>query len=526
MKKNTTTTETEDIQIRDIPIDEERPRKKRKLSPKPKKKKEPKDDIPPEVSERKRRNRNLVQVSYIFVFMFLSLAGYLVHFNLKKADEINSHVNNTKQESKQEMIIRGSILSADGEILAGTNVDEAGNETRLYPFDNVFSHVVGYASNGKSGIESASNFDLMSSHASILDQIREQNLDTKVRGDNVVLTLDSRLQKACYDALGSYNGAVVVLEPNTGKILAMVSKPDFNPNTIEGDWDSLISDSSNSSLFNRAAQGQYPPGSTFKIMTTLAYLREHPDDYQSYRYDCGGSISKDDVRITCYGGEVHGHVNLEESFVHSCNGAYAKIGMDLDDGDFRKLCEEFQFNTSLPIELPSAKSLFTLDKGASYGEEMMTAIGQGNTVASPLQMALITATVANGGSMMRPYFIDHIETYDGHMVKQNKPTVYKELMSADEAGILRGFMEKTVEEGTASALSGQSYSAAGKTGSAEYETGSGKETHSWFVGYTNVNDPELAIAVIAENGGSGSSAAVPIAKQIFDAYYNNYYSGY
>lgn len=191
--------------------------------------------------------------------MFLSLAGYLIYFNIEKRDEINSNANNTKQESKQEQIIRGSILSADGEILAGTNVDEEGNETRLYPFDNVFAHVVGYATNGKAGVEAEANFDLLSCHASILDQVRNHGLDTKVRGDNVVLTLDSKLQRACYDALGSYSGAVVVVEPDTGKILAMVSKPDFNPNTISSDWETLISDSSNSSLFNRALQGQYPP---------------------------------------------------------------------------------------------------------------------------------------------------------------------------------------------------------------------------------------------------------------------------
>lgn len=467
-----------------------------------------------------------MRVSYIFVFMFLSLAGYLVYFNVYKADEINSNANNTKQESKQEQIIRGSILSADGEILAGTNVDEEGNETRLYPFENVFAHVVGYATNGKAGVEAESNFDLLSCHASILEQVKDHALDTKVRGDSVVLTLDSRLQKACYDALGTYDGAVVVVEPDTGKILAMVSKPDFNPNTIAADWETLISDSSNSSLFNRALQGQYPPGSTFKILTTLAYLREHPDDYQSYGYDCNGSISRDDVRITCYGGEVHGHVDLESAFVYSCNGAFADIGMGLDNNAFKDICEDFLFNTELPIDLPSSKSLFSLEKGASYGEEMMTAIGQGDTVVSPLEMALIASTVANGGNMMNPYYIDHIETYDGDMVKEYKPSLYKELMSTEEAGILADFMTKTVEQGTASKLSGQSYTAAGKTGSAEYETAGGKETHSWFVGYSNVSDPDLAIAVIAENGGSGSSTAVPIAKQIFDAYYNNYYSGY
>ena len=522
MKKRNTT--TDDIQIQDIPIAEERPRKKRKPSPKPKKRVV--DDVPPEISERKRRNRQLVRVSYLFVCMFLSLAGYLMYFNIQKREDINSNAKNTKQESKEDQIIRGAILSSDGEILAGTNVDEAGNETRLYPFDNVFSHVVGYATNGKSGVESSSNFELMSCHASILEQVRDQSLDMKVRGDSVVLTLDSRLQKACYDALGSYNGAVVVIEPDTGKILAMVSKPDFNPNTIAGDWDALISDSTNSSLFNRATQGQYPPGSTFKIMTTLAYIREHPEDYKNYHYTCDGSISRGDVRITCYGGEVHGQVDLESAFVHSCNGAYANMGMELNNQDFKTLCEDFLFNTDLSFGLPSSKSLFTLENGASYGEEMMTAIGQGNTVVSPLEMAMIAATVANGGNMMKPYYIDHIETYDGDEVKKNKPSVYKELMSTEEAEVLADFMRKTVETGTASTLSGQSYTAAGKTGSAEYETGDTSGTHSWFVGYSNVQNPDLAIAVIAENGGSGSSAAVPIAKQIFDAYYNNYDSGY
>lgn len=153
----------------------------------------------------------------------------------------------------------------------------------------------------------------------------------------------------------------------------------------------------------------------------------------------------------------------------------------------------------------------------------MTAIGQGNTVASPLEMALVAASVANGGNMMKPYYIDRLETYDGDVVKEYRPSVYREVMSTEEAALLADLMTKTVEQGTAKKLSGESYTAAGKTGSAEYETGEEQGTHSWFIGYSNVNDPDLAIAVIAENGGSGSSTAVPIAKQIFDSYYYNYY---
>ena len=511
---------SDELQISEISLEEARPKKKKRKKANTAKTAKA---VSEEVTDRKERNKELVKVSYFFVCVFLSLVGYLIYFNLYQAEAINSNSYNAKQDSKESQVVRGSILSSDGQILAGTNVEVDGSEKRLYPFEHIFAHVVGYSTNGKAGVEATANFELMSSHASILKQVKEEDPDAKVRGDSIVLTQDSRLQKVCYDALGAYDGAIVVLEPKTGKILAMVSKPDFNPNTISEDWEILVNDTENSSLFNRAVQGQYPPGSTFKILTTLAYLRLHPGDYMDYRYDCPGSISKDGVTINCYNGAVHGYEDLEASFVHSCNGSFASIGMDLNNQEFKNLCESFLFNTDLPIDMPSSKSLFLLPSDASYGEEMMTAIGQGDTVASPLEMALIAATVANGGNMMKPYYLDRIETYDHELVKQYKPSVYKELMTTKEAEILTGFMEKTVTEGTASGLSGLNYTVAGKTGSAEYEAkGDTKETHSWFVGFSNVSDPDIVVAVIAENGGSGSSTAVPIAKIIFDAYHNGY----
>ena len=153
----------------------------------------------------------------------------------------------------------------------------------------------------------------------------------------------------------------------------------------------------------------------------------------------------------------------------------------------------------------------------------MTAIGQGNTLVTPMEMALVTSAVANRGVMMTPYYVDRVDTYDGDKVKQNKPSQYKEVMTAKEAAILSDFMMKTVESGTASALSGTEYTVAGKTGSAEYEMNADeKGTHSWFVGFSDVNNPDIVVSVIAEDGGTGSTVAVPIAKTIFDTYYYGY----
>lgn len=472
-----------------------------------------------EVSTDRKRNTELVIVTYVFVLMFMMLAGYLVYLNVVKKEEINTNVYNTKQDTRSDRVIRGSILTEDGTVLASTTVDEAGNEIRYYPYENVFAHVVGYASNGKAGLEAAANSNLLTSHSSLLKQIQSENSSQKVQGDNVIVTLDPKLQQAAYYALGSYKGAVVVMEPDSGKLLAMVSKPDFNPNTISSDWESMVADSSGSALLNRATQGLYPPGSTFKILTTLAYMREYKDSFEYFNYDCTGSITQGDVTISCYHGNVHGTESLKNALSRSCNTAYAYIGLEMDPGEFKKLAEKFLFNSELPINLQHSSSVFKLNRDSSYGEQMTTAIGQGDTLVTPLHMALITSSVANGGILMKPYYIDRIENSDGDIISKTKPSIYGQMMTVDEAGILTDYMKETVTGGTAVELSYSGYSAAGKTGSAEYESNGATGTHSWFVGFSNVDDPDIVVAVVAEDGGTGSSTAVPIARAIFDAYY-------
>lgn len=448
--------------------------------------------------------------------------GYIVYFNIFRASEIASSSYNARQDDLAEDTIRGTITDQDGIVLAETIVAEDGTETRSYPYGEVFAHVIGYSDEdyGKTGLESAENYDLLTSNTFFLEKLQNEFQDEKNTGDTVVTTLNAELQQAAYDALGDNKGAVVIMEASTGKILTMVSKPSYDPNQIVAQWETLNADEENSPMLNRATQGAYAPGSTFKIVTALEYMREY-SDYASYSYNCTGSITLNDTTIHCFNSTVHGLEDLRSSFANSCNASFANIGLLLDRTSYRETAEDLLFNKSLPSVLGYSKSSFAIDEDSTDAEVMMTAMGQGDTLVSPYHMALIVSAIANDGVLMEPYLVDKITTYSGTEISSNVPKSYKRLMTSDEASQLQEYMQAVVSEGTGTDLSGASYSVAGKTGTAEYSMSDGEKMHSWFVGYTNVDDPELVISVIIEGyDGDNSSRAVPIAKQILDVYYS------
>lgn len=443
------------------------------------------------------------------------MMGYIVHFNLVESQEFNQSAYNQRQDSLADRIVRGKILDQSGNVLAETKTNENNEEYRYYPYGSIFGHVVGYTSKGKTGLESVVNAELLTSNAFFVEKIKNEFQDKKNIGDNVVTTLDAKLQEAAYQSLGSSKGAVVVIEPSTGKIRAMVSKPCYDPNTITEDWE-MLNQNEEAIFLNRATQGQYAPGSTFKIVTALEYMREY-SDYSTYSYDCNGSIEGGNNTIHCYGGKKHGNVDLKDSLAYSCNTSFSNIGNMLDVEKFRSTTKELLFDTKLPSTLPCKKSHFNLGEHAGTAEKMMTAMGQGETQVSPYHMALITCAIANGGVLMEPYLVDSVTNYTGTYVKKYEPSSYKKLMSSTEASTLKEYMTGVTEYGTASVLSGRSYTTAGKTGTAEYSSDKEKD-HSWFVGISNVENPDLVVSVVIESS-DGTSKAVNVAKEIFDAYY-------
>ena len=336
-------------------------------------------------------------------------------------------------------------------------------------------------------------------------------------GDDLYTTLDLELQKTASDALGDRKGAVVVMEPDTGRILAMVSKPAYDPNQVQNQWDSLRTDSE-SRLLNRATQGVYPPGSTFKIITLLEFMREYPEEYRNFHYDCNGVLEQGDYTIQCYHKTAHGSQNLEEAFANSCNGAFADIGMMLDQKKLSGTTRELLYDQNLPVPLSYSKSVFIEAAQDDTWQILLTAIGQGKTQITPMHSAMITAAIANGGTLMKPYLMDHVVNAAGEMVKAFTPEAYGNLMTASEAETLGTMMRAVVTEGTGSKLKNDQYTVAGKTGSAEFETG--KETHAWFTGYAPAENPQLAVSVIVEEGGSGGAAAAPIARAVFDNWFS------
>jgi peptidoglycan glycosyltransferase len=379
--------------------------------------------------------------------------------------------------------------------------------------------VVGYSTNGKAGIEALANYYLINTSIDLSEKVALDTKGSKYPGDFCVTTLDVDLQEVAYNALSARKGAIVVSNPKTGEILAMVSKPDFDPGTIQEEWDSLIADKSpDAKLLNRVTQGLYPPGSTFKIVTALAYLRDNSNKYSDYRFSCNGKYTKEGSTINCYHGESHGAVNFVSAFAKSCNSAFADIGTSVDRKAFGSTLNALMFNQELPLSMTYSQSVARIDQYTSTDDVMQLSIGQGTTSVTPIHMNMITNAVANEGVLMKPYLITEVKSEEGKVVKSYSSESYKRLMTKEEALILGQMMEQVVESGTASKLKGLSYTAAGKTGSAEFNT-STSDSHAWFTGFAPIDDPEISVTIIVEDAGSGGSYAVPIAKRIFDAYF-------
>lgn len=461
-------------------------------------------------------NQPVLGITYLFAFLIIGLMAYIMRFMIMDKDEVIANAANSRLDKYAADVIRGDVVTSDGKTVATNN-----GEQRYYPYDNLFAHVVGYSKYTKAGIELVGNYYLSDSHANIVERFVNTLREEKNEGDTVVSTLNYDLQRTAYDALGGANGAVVVMEPDTGRILAMVSKPDFNPNNIDQVWEEANSENSNSSvLLNRATQGLYPPGSTFKVLTTLAYMRQKPKKYQAYSYNCALEEQIfNGVSVHCYGRKTHGEQNLSEALANSCNQAFADIGTQLNVNKWRDTLESFLFNKSLPYTDASATSQFVLDNKSDKGYIPQTAFGQGDTLITPLHNAMIMSTIANGGLMMKPYLIDSIENYKGTRIKKFSPDSYDTLMTADEVDTLTSYLRKVVTEGTAAAyFAGASYEAAGKTGTAEYSNG--EHDYSWFVGFSNMDAPDVVVSIIVEESDVNGVKASAVARSIFDKYYS------
>ena len=461
-------------------------------------------------------------VGWMVSLLLAATLVYFLWFEIEGKKDVLVNPLNNRTANMEKVVRKGDIMSSDSVVLATTQNAADGTEYRLYPFNGVFAHTLGYTPLGGMGLESTQKIKLLTCNVNFLTQMRNELVGVKNTGDKLVTTLDYRLSQFCYDQLAGRNGAIIAMEPKTGKVLAMVSSPNFNPNTIREDWSAIISEeNTDANLVNRASQGAYPPGSTFKLITLLEYIREHPSDWQDFRYTCTGLYEKDGYTMGCHG-VAHGEMDIFGAFAMSCNGAFDTMAESLDAEKWDKTAKEFGYNTSYSFEFQSRRSSFSAARDDSVPVRMQLAIGQGSTITSPLINLLGYCSVANGGVMMKPYLIDRFVSADGKVVEQAGPEELQRCCTKEEAELLNTFLTRVINEGTAGLARTELAQVAGKTGSAQYSSADDK-FHAWFCGYAPAEDPKIAVCVFLERGGQGGDVAAPVAGSIFDYYFRNGY---
>ncbi|MER7755944.1 penicillin-binding transpeptidase domain-containing protein [Kitasatospora sp. NPDC097643] len=479
-------------------------------------------------------NKPIRRVSIFCLVLILALMVRTNWVQGVQADSWASNKNNKRALYDRYAHPRGNIIASGQPVTKSDFVDGLRFKYKRSWVDGpMWAPVTGYNSSFRAvGLEAVENDFL----AGTDDRLFFRNtLDMLTgepkKGGDVVTTVNAAVQKAAYDAMGNKKGAVVALDPKTGAILALVSTPSFDPGTITGfddsatkAWNDLNADP-NQPLTNRALKGTYPPGSTFKLVTATAALEnglyqniddatQTPDPY--ILPGTKTELKNESPNERCE------NATLKSAMDQSCNTVYAKIGADLGKDKMRAQAEKFGFNSTVDVPVRSEKSIFP--DSASLDGTAQDSIGQHDTKATPLQMAMVSAAIANNGSLMQPYLVDQERSASLTTITKHTEKQYSQAMSPATAQKMQDMMVSVVENGTGKNARIPGLQVGGKTGTAQHGEDNAGLPFAWFTSWAKNSDGQsVAVAVVVEDGSnnrdgiSGGRLAAPIAKAVMQA---------
>ncbi len=482
-------------------------------------------------------NRQIVKLFAFVVVLFGVLVGFTSWWSVFDAEALKEKQANKRLLLEQQQIRRGRILAADGTVIARSVQKGSGDSLRFvrrYPEGTLYGHPIGYSfvREGDTQFEQFHNDELVgeeSEFGSILDQLtgREQE------GNDVVTNLDMAAQRTAMEGLQATGfGAVVAIEPSTGRVKVLASNPSYDPNRVPSELDELNENTLEAPLFNRAVQGQYPPGSTFKVVTAAAGLESGAISSET-TIEAPGTLDIQGQPLSNDFNEDFGAIALDTALTNSVNTWFAQLGQDTGQDTMFETMEKFGFGSTPAIDLPSEE----LSQSGVFSESELLgkndpvdlarlAIGQERLLVTPLQMAEVAAAVANEGRLMKPQIWSRVVDPDGRVVERLDPSEYSQPISAETAADLTTAMEGVVTEGTGTNAAIPGVAVAGKTGTAETPGneacgGGSEENQAWFIGFAPADDPEIAIAVSIEcTLQFGNDVAAPIFSDVAETILN------
>ncbi len=469
-------------------------------------------------------NRQILHLFTLVIALFGLLVVFTSRWTVFEQEDLEAEPSNRRPLLEQLRIPRGDILARDGTVLAHSIESGTGSRkiyTRTYPEGGLFAHALGYSyiDRGQAGLEQSRNDELTgekNEFVSLFDELLSRSRE----GEDVHTTLDPAAQQTAIDAMEGQPGSVVALEPSTGRVRVMVSIPSFDPNDVPDQFAEL-NQAEGSPIFNRATQARYPPGSTMKVVAAAAALDS--GEYEPSSIVDGSSPKTiSGAPLTNSGGADFGPIPLTTALTNSVNTVWAEVGEELGSDTMYEYMERFGFNTEPPLDYPRSQMT---PSGVFDGDELLdqddpvdvgrVAIGQERLQVTPLQMAMVAAAVGNGGVLMKPRFTDRVVDKDGRVTERIEPDEEDRVIEEETATQLADMMADVVNEGTGTAAALSGIQVAGKTGTAEVESGTANQ--AWFIAFAPVDDPQMAIAVTVERTtGQGGTVAAPIAKRVLE----------